>query len=63
MKPIKVTPKLKKEIARRAKIWKAASPSKRRVLIAKDALQQLDSKKVKAAHMTFGIDPYDERKS
>lgn len=41
------------EIAKREKIFKAASPAQKRVLIAKDVIAQIKAKKLKPAHGTF----------
>lgn len=45
--PIKQTA-IQKEIARRNKLWKAATPAQKRVLVARDVLEQLASKKYTA---------------
>lgn len=40
--------KIKREIARREKVWKKATPAQKRVLIAEDVLRQIDAGKMKA---------------
>lgn len=40
--------KIKREIARREKVWKKATPAQKRVLIAEDVLAQIKTKQMKA---------------
>lgn len=55
---MKLTPAVKKEIEYRNKLWKKSTPKQKRVLIAKDVIEQLNSCKMEASSGTW-INIYD----